>query len=133
VTRTRRILGYTSASMATVAVLTGGLWPWVGSAARDGLLSAAMLALVFQVPAFALLVWIQDKPQGFLLGLAGGMLARMGLVAVVAVVATAGGARRPWTVAMVLGLVGYLFVLVLLEAWFIRDQANSRERTQPTS
>lgn len=132
-TRTRRILGYTWASMATVAVLTGGLWPWVGGAARDGLLSAAMLALVFQVPAFALLVWIQDKPQGFLLGLAGGMLARMGLVAVVAVVATAGGARRPWTVAMVLGLVGYLFALVLLEAWFIRDQANSRERTQPTS
>jgi len=133
VTGTRRIMRYASASTATVAVVTGGLWPWVGSAARDGLLTAAMLALVFQVPAFAFLVWIRERPQGFLLGLAGGMLARMGLVAVVAIMATAGGARRSGTVAMVLGLIGYLFALVLLEAWFIRDQANTRERTQTTS
>jgi hypothetical protein len=32
-------------------------------------------------------------------------------------------------VALVLGLVSFLFVLVLLEAWFLADRKNRNEQT----
>ena len=100
----KRVAAYAAAALLVAGLLTGGL-----------------------------LVWFQGRPGGFVIGLAGGMLARMGLVAAVALVATAGGASRPWTVAVVLGLVGYLFALVLLEAWFIQERTDSTQRTERTS
>ena len=129
----RRVAAYAAAALLLAGLLTGSLWPWVGAEARRGLGFAALVAVGFQILAFGLLVWFQGRPHGFLIGLAGGMLARMGLVAAVALVATAGGASRPWTVAVVLGLVGYLFALVLLEAWFIQERTDSTQRTERTS
>jgi hypothetical protein len=129
----RRVATYVAAALLLIAILTGLLWPWVGVEARRGLATAAVLALVFQAAAFGLLVWVGRWPQGFLLGLAGGMLARMGLVGAVAVVVSATDVSRPRTVATVLGLVGYLFVLVLLEAWFIQDRTESTRGAERTS
>lgn len=129
----RRVASYVMAALLLTVVLTAALWPWVGVEARRGLAAAAVLALVFQAAAFGLMVWAGRWPQGFLLGLAGGMLARMGLVAGVAVIVTAIDVPRPRTVATVLGLVGYLFVLVLLEAWFIQDRTESTRGTERTT
>ncbi len=128
----KRVAAYAVAALLLTLVLTVLLWPWLEADARSGLVTAAVLAVAAQVVAFGALVWLRERPQGFLLGFAGGVMARMGLVAVVAVVATTSEASRPRTVAVVLGLVGYLFALVLLEAWFIQERTDSKRRTERT-
>lgn len=129
----RRVAAYAAAALLLTVVLTVPLWPWLEAEARSGLVTAAAIAVAAQVVAFGALVRLQGRPQGFLLGFAGGVLARMGLVAAVAMAATASDMSRPRTVAVVLGLIGYLFALVLLEAWFIQDRTDSTQRTERTS
>ena len=69
--------------------------------------------------AFALLLVLRDRSQGFLLALAVGTMARLGVLGaagvVVTVVETGVGAG-----ALLLGLAGFLFLLALLEAAFLR-------------
>lgn len=119
---------YVLAAVVTLAIGVGSGWTFLDPEGRRGLLEAALLALVVQVPAFALLVRARSRPTGFLAAFAGGMLVRLGVVGVAGVVALR-FASRSRTVALVLGLVSFLFVLVLLEAWFLADRNNRNERT----
>lgn len=124
-----RVIGtYVVAAVGTVAFGTGLAWPLLDGAGRRGLVEAAATALVVQGAAFALLVRARVRPTGFLVAFAGGMLARLVVVGVAGFVAL-GFAERSRTVALVLGLVSFLFVLVLLEAWFLADRKNRNEQT----
>jgi hypothetical protein len=119
---------YVLAAAGTIALGTGVAWPLLDSAGRRGLVEAAVVALVVQVAAFALLVRARARPTGFLAAFVGGMLARLVVVGAAGFVAL-GFAERSRTVALVLGLVSFLFVLVLLEAWFLADRKNRNEQT----
>jgi hypothetical protein len=118
---------YVLAAAGTVALGTGVAWPLLDAAGRRGLVEAAVMALLVQAAAFALLVRVRARPTGFLAAFAGGMMVRMVVVGVAGFVAI-GFAERSRTVALVLGLVSFLFVLVLLEAWFLADRKNRNER-----
>lgn len=124
-----RVIGtYILAAMGMVALGAGAAWPVLDAAGRRGLLEAAVTALMAQGLAFTFLVRARSRPGGFLAAFAGGMLVRLAVVAAAGFVAI-GFAERSRTVALVLGLVSFLFVLVLLEAWFLADRKNRNEQT----
>lgn len=124
----RRFGAYLLASTVVVAFLVAGLWPWLGAAARSGLLTAGTIAVAAQAGAFALLLRAGDAPNGFLAAFAGGVMARLVLVGVAGAIATTFASKTRAT-ALVLGLVGFFFVLVLLEAGFLAGRKNRNERT----
>lgn len=124
----RRFGAYVLASIVVVALLLAALWPWLGAAARGGLLTAGTLAIATQAGAFALLTRAGDAPNGFLAAFAGGVMVRMVLVGVAGAIATTFTSETRAT-ALVLGLVGFFFVLVLLEAGFLAGRKNRNERT----
>ncbi len=115
----RRWTAYVAASTLVVAALVGLLWQGLDEAGRTGVLWAAGLALGVQWFAFGLMLALRSRGQGFLLAMAGGTAARLGILGaagvMVTVVETGVGAE-----ALLLGLAGFLFALALLEAMFLR-------------
>lgn len=124
----KRYGAYVLASIVLVSALIGGAWPWVGAEAREGLLTAGSIAVLAQAGAFALLVGAGERPNGFLAAFAGGVMVRLLLVGIAGAIAS-GFASRTRATALVLGLVGFFFVLVLLEAVFLAGRKNRNERT----
>lgn len=116
----KRWAGYTIVSAILVCGGVALVRPFVGDAAVAGLMWAGGLALLVQCVAFGLAVWLQHTGRGFLLAMAGGTLARLGVLGaagvVVTVVETGVSAE-----ALILGLAGFLFALALLEAVFLRS------------
>ena len=116
----KRWSAYAVASTLVVAALVGLLWRVLDEVGRSGILWAAGLALAVQWFAFGLMMTLRGRGQGFLLAMAGGTLARLGVLGaagvVVTVVETGVGAE-----ALLLGLAGFLFALALLEAVFLRS------------
>ena len=88
-----------------------------GPAGRAVMVGAA-IALVLQLAAFALLVTVRDKPHLFMAGWLGGMVLRFGGLGLVLFWAsrTTLLPRTP----VVISLVGFVFVLLLLEPVFLR-------------
>ncbi|MBT8335660.1 MAG: hypothetical protein KJO11_03585 [Gemmatimonadetes bacterium] len=117
---------YAVASTAVVGLVVALLWSGLDGPGREGILWAAGVALPVQWAAFALLVGLRERKQGFLLALAGGTMARLGVLGaagvVVTVVETGVGVG-----ALILGLAGFLFVLALLEAFFLRGGTTMRQ------
>lgn len=117
---------YATCSAALVGVVVAALWSGLDEAGREGILWAAGLALPVQWAAFALLLGLRDRDQGFLLALAGGTMARLGVLGaagvVVTVVETGVGAG-----VLLLGLAGFLFLLALLEAFFLQGGNTMRQ------
>jgi hypothetical protein len=114
--------------MLFVALITAGVWMWLDEAGREGWTLAVVGALIVQWCAFALLVALRARPQGLLLGMAGGTLLRLGALGVAGVFVTVRdvGGRAD---ALILGLAGLMFALALLEAGFVRGLNGSRETT----
>ncbi len=114
----KRWLAYVCAALVVVSGVTAALWGTLDGAGRAGILWAGGTALVVQGIAFGLLLGSRGRNQGFLLAMAGGIMARFGVLGVagivVSVVETGVGAE-----ALVLGLAGFLFALALLEAVFL--------------
>jgi len=102
--------------VAVITVLLLGMWPFLDSAARTGVLVAAAIAVPVQVTAFAVLNHYRDHLSGFLAAWVGGTFFRMAVVAVVAVVVVRSGTAG--AVPMLLALAGFLFGLLLLEPIF---------------
>jgi hypothetical protein len=104
-----------SAGLVVVGVwVAGALFP---DADPMGLWVAAALAWGVQAIAFGLLVGLRDG-TGFMMAWAGGMALRFGMVGAAALLAT----RSPVLDAptTLVGLVGFVFALVLLEPLFLR-------------
>lgn len=84
----------------------------------DALWFAAGVALGIQLVAFGGLLVARRRPKRFLWGWVGGAVVRFVAVAGVAVWATK---RAPFPVEPALfGLVGFVFLLMMMEAWFVR-------------
>ena len=124
----KRFAGYMGAAVAIVAAGTGVALPFLDEAGRRGLLAAGGIALAIQGLAFVALIRLMEEEQGFLLALLGGAAARFVALGVVGVTATSvdtGLGLEP----LILGLAGFLFALLLLEALFVRSTINRKERT----
>jgi len=111
--------------LATVFLVGGTVgvgWPFVGPEARIGLLVAAGVAILVQVPTFGVLAAARPGEPGYLLAWGGGTLVRFGVVGGGAfAIARMDGVDL--TVAL-LALAGLLFALLLLEPWALRERGN---------
>ena len=110
---------YAGVGTAGVTVVILGLWPFLDSASRAGLLIAAAVALPVQWVSFAALMRFRGKPTGFLGVWVGGTALRMaavGLVAFFAIVRDLEGLA-----ALMLALAGFLFGLLLLEPMYFKS------------
>ena len=114
----RAWLAYAGAGLALVVLLTIVAAALVEPAVRPAILIGGAIAYVLQVAAFGLLLALRDKPQLFLAGWLGGMVLRFGALGVVLYWSsrTAVLARTP----LALSLVGFVFLLLLLEPVFLR-------------
>ena len=87
-----------------------------GSANSGGVWFGAAVAYGLQLIAFALLLLLRD--QQFMAGVVGGMLLRVAVLIVCAI--WLGRTNALPRAATLLSLVGFMFVLVLLESVFVR-------------
>ncbi|MFW6331080.1 MAG: hypothetical protein ACOC3J_05075 [Gemmatimonadota bacterium] len=113
----RAVLAYVGVTAVVVSLLAAGVVGVVAGAEPAGVWLAAGIAWVVQGVAFALLVAGREGPR-FVAGWAGGTVLRFAAVGVAAVWVTQASRLDPATVLV--GLVGFIFVLVLLEPLFLR-------------
>ncbi len=109
---------YAVSALLVVAVLAGVGLLIADATARSGLLVAAAVAWVVQLAAFAGLLAVRDRPGLFLAGFVGGMLLRVGMVVGAGLWLQASGVFP--ALPTMIGFVAFLFVLLLLEAVFVR-------------
>lgn len=124
----RRWAAYAGASVLFVALVTVGVWWLFDDASREGWAIAVGVALTVQWLAFALMMALRARPQGLLLGMAGGTLLRLGALGAAGVFVTVRDVEGS-AEALILGLAGLMFALALLEAGFVRGLTGSRETT----
>lgn len=117
-------LKYAATGVGAVAAVVLGLWPFLDTASRTGLLIAAAVALPVQAVAFALLNRYRGRLNGFLAAWVGGTLVRMLVLGVVAFAVTRSGPDG--VMATLLGLVGFFFGLLLLEPVYFRIEPNKK-------
>lgn len=111
-------LMYAGAGLAVVGAITIVAALLVDPAARPAVMVAAAIAYLLQLIAFALLLAVRDKAHLFMGGWLGGMVLRFGAL----------GACLYWAsrtsvlprAPLVLALVGFIFLLLLLEPVFLR-------------
>jgi hypothetical protein len=104
---------------AALTIAVALLVSWLGGAEiSKAVWLAASFAWVLQMLAFALLLLVRDQASLFMAGWLGGMMLRFGAVAGLAFYAS-----RFTTLplaALLLSLVGFVFLLLLLEPVFLR-------------
>lgn len=113
----KAVVRYFGACAALVAVTAGALSLWLTPGQVRGLATAGGAALVLQTLAFALMLWARKRTNRFLAVWAGGTLVRFAAVGLAAWVVIRWGELDP--AATLLGLAGYLFVMLLLEPAFL--------------
>lgn len=117
----KAVLSYAGVSALLLVLLALGVVGLVEAAEPAGVWLAAMIAWPVQVAAFWALVAgrrTTGAGSGFMLAWAAGMALRFGVVGAVALWVTRMSAPDPATT--LLSLVGFVFVLVLLEPLFLR-------------
>lgn len=120
----KRWAAYAGAVTVLVVAVTTALWGLVSPSVRRGLLAAGIVAVVVQCAAFALLLLLQRRENGLLLGMAGGTAGRFGALGLAGLAVSFGDLTMSAS-ALILGLAGYLFALALLEALFLRGMNGS--------
>lgn len=111
-------LRYAGAAVLLVGVIILLLWPFLGAAARTGVLTAGLIALPVQIAAFSVLVRYRGRTEGFMAAWAGGMALRAIAVVVAAVVVVRSGADS--AVPLLLALPGFFFALLLIEPIYFK-------------
>ena len=109
--------GYGAASAAVLVALAMLLMALLGAASAPGVRTAALIAWPVQMVAFVILVEGR-KRVSFIAGWAGGMALRFAAVGAAAIWVTRTDGVDP--ASLLLSLVGFVFVLVLLEPLFLR-------------
>ena len=127
-------IAYAASTLALMVVLAAVVGLLVGAGASDGVWVAAALASAVQLPAFAALVAARRRGRDFLVSWASGMLLRFAVIAGAAFWVTRRTLLDP--AVTLLSLVGFVFLLVLLEPAFLRltavpgrTETRGRERT----
>ncbi len=111
------MLAYAGATLALLGGMAAAVVALVGPADPRAVWLAAGVAWPVQLAAFAALVRVREG-SGFVVGWALGMALRFAVVVVVAIAVTRSEALDPATALV--SLVGFVFVLVLLEPLFLR-------------
>ena len=118
---------YGGVSLLVILLAVAGLWPWVSSSARAGILFAALVAFAVQMIAFILLVRFWGEGKKFLLVWVGGTVVRMGVILLAALWVSL---REAFPAApTLLALAGFFFGLLLLEPLFLgagRSESTDR-------
>ena len=111
-------IAYALAGLALTAVIAGSILLLVQPGTGRAVLIAAVIAYGLQLAAFGILLWLRESAQLFLAGWLGGMVLRFGALALCVFWAGRTGtiAREP----LLLSLVGFVFLLLLLEPVFLR-------------
>jgi hypothetical protein len=111
------LLAYAAVAAGLLLLAVAGLGLVVGPEARAALRAAAGGAFLVQVVAFAMLLAAGRRTRPFFAAWGGGMALRLLVVS-----GAAWLAWRGWfpPVPLLIGLVGFLFVLLLLEPLFLR-------------
>lgn len=122
-----QIVRYGGVALLALLLAIAGLWPWVSSSARTGILVAALVAYVVQVVAFFLLVRFWGEGKRFLLVWVGGTVVRMGVILAAALVVSQTTSLPP--APTLLALAGFFFGLLLLEPLFLRPRGNESTET----
>ena len=122
--RMRAWLAYAVAGVAATALVAAVVGVLVEENLRRTIWIAALVAYLLQVAAFALLLALREQTHFFLLGWAGGMLLRLGAVAAALYWATR--AQTLPVAPLVLSLVGFVFLLLMLEPVFLRWDLRKR-------
>jgi CDP-diglyceride synthetase len=118
---------YGGVALLALLLVIAGLWPWVSSSARAGILVAALVAYPVQVIAFFLLARHWGEGKRFLLVWVGGTVVRMGVILLAALVVSRMESLPP--APTLLALAGFFFGLLLLEPLFLRPgRSESTER-----
>lgn len=109
---------YAAGSAVLLALLAGGVRLAFATADGGAVWLAAGVAWGVQLIAFALLAVARRREAGFMVGWGLGMLLRFAALAGMAVLVTVSEAYDP--ASALLGLVGFMMVLVLIEPLFLR-------------
>ena len=112
----RAYLGYALVGAGVLGVLAGLLGWLLGPQAARSIWWAAAIAYVVQLAAFAALLKFRRRATAFLAVWGGGILVRMAVVLAGAYWVMRSDVLEP--APALLGLAGFLFVLVLLEPVF---------------
>lgn len=99
---------------ASVAVL----WPFLAPSAREGMLTAALVALPIQIASFAALLRFRTRIRVFLAAWVGGTLLRMATIASVSFLVLRSGGEG--AVATLVALASFFFALLLLEPLYFK-------------
>lgn len=114
----RAMLAYAGVSACLLVLAAGGLSLLLDPAGSRSVWLAAVVAWAVQVASFGMLVVAAGDGGRFMVGWAGGMALRMAAVVAMAVwVVRFGGLPAA---PLLLSLVGFVFVLVLVEPLFLR-------------
>ena len=113
----KALLSYGAASAVILAGLALGVTAWVEGAEPSAVWLAAAIAWPVQMAAFFALMRGRQGP-GFVVGWGGGMALRFAAVGVLALWLSRTEAFDP--ARALVSLVGFVFVLVLLEPLFLR-------------
>jgi hypothetical protein len=111
-------LSYAGAGLVVTLVLALIVGLVLGGEATGAVWLAAGIAWVLQLFAFAGLLLVRSTPSLFIAGWAVGMVLRFGALAAAAFWVTRTAAYPP--APLLLSLVGFMFVLLMLEPVFLR-------------
>ena len=101
------------------------LWVLLNDEGRRGAALAGLIAYPVQVSAFWLLLRAKDRPSRFLAWWGAGIALRVAVVAAVGIASSRLATLEP--AALLLSLVGFFFVLLLMEPVFLKaDRTNAR-------
>ena len=101
-------------------LVNAGLWPFLSSSARAGIVVAALVAYPVQMVAFFMLIRFWGDGKHFLLVWVGGTVVRMGVLLIAALMVSQVEALPP--APTLLGLAGFFFGLLLLELLFLKSR-----------
>ena len=109
---------YALTALLVVGLGSAVLWMFLDDAGRKGVMLAGLTAYPVQVVAFALLLRARGKPSGFFVWWGAGIALRVTVVVVVGIASSSFESVDP--APLLLSLVGFFFVMVLLEPAFLK-------------
>ncbi len=119
---------YALTALLVVGLGAAALSVFLDDAGRTGILLAALIAYPVQVMAFALLLRARGEPTRFMAWWGAGIALRVAVVVAVGLASSRLESVEP--AALLLSLVGFFFVLLLMEPAFLRaDSEDARTTT----
>ncbi len=119
---------YALTALLVVGLGAAGLSVLLEEAGRRGILLAAVIAYPVQVVAFGLLVRAREEPTRFVVWWGAGIALRVAVVVAVGVASSRLASVEP--AALLLSLVGFIFVLLLLEPAFLKVDGKEARTTR---